>query len=41
MFFEIAQNSLFIWATFEGKFVNKNFKKSPNLVTLTAAYHVD
>ena len=35
MFFEIAQVSSYIWATFEGKFVTKNFKKSPNLATLS------
>ena len=33
-FFQIAQKSLYIWATFETKYFTQNFRKSPNLVTL-------
>ena len=38
MFFEIAKVSQYTSATFEGKFVTKNCKKSPNLDTLVR-YH--
>ena len=35
-FFKIAQKSLYIWATFETKYFTQNFRKPPNLVTLTS-----
>ena len=31
--------SLNIWATYVGKFVSKNFQKSPNLVSLRLAMY--
>ena len=34
MIFRIAQKWPKIWATFEIKFVAKNFRNSPNLITL-------
>ena len=34
-FFKIAQKSLYIWATFKTKYFTQNFRKSPNLVTLS------
>ena len=41
MFFKRAQKSQYIWATFGRKFVAKNFKKSPNLVTLVVTLATD
>ena len=41
MLFKLALKSPYVWATFERRFISKNFKKLPNLVTLIITENMD